>query len=177
MTPESTWAEGLYTIHLNSLTAVKCLLRPGVLTHPFPSTCAKPPSSNLPWLNSRQAYNMTHISSIEHGHQLCAWASLAQTGSYLQRSTGCLVTLDKASLPWEKPDSPVRRLSRANSAPLWPTGRITTAPLRVQVYFGILFSSYFHATASFGVIFDRFFRLHIFPSVCHSYQLNAGERN
>lgn len=83
------------------------------------------PSSNLPWQNSRQAHNMTHSSSIEHGRQLCAWASLARPGSYLQRSTGCLLTLDKAALPWDRPDSCVWRHFRDDSAPLWPEGRNT----------------------------------------------------
>lgn len=97
------------------------------------------PSSNLPWLNSRQAHNMTHSSSIERGRQLCAWASLPQPSSYLQRSTGCLATLDKASLPWERLDSSIWTNLRVNSAPLWLQGHNATNQPSVagsRLYFG-----------------------------------------
>lgn len=186
ITPESTWAEELHSfppIHLNSLTAVKCLLRPGVLTQsahtPIPINLCDAAFIQFTMTELQTGHNMTHISSTEHGHQLCAWASLAQTGSYLQRSTGCLLTLDKASLPWERLDSPTQRLSRGNSAPLWRLGHITTTQPSVvgsRIYFGTV-SFIISCNSVAWSNFWLFLRLHIFPYACHSYLLSAGERN
>lgn len=96
-----------------------------------------------------------------------AWASLAQTGSYLQRSAGCLVTLDKASLPWERLDSRIQRLFRANSAPLWHLRHITTtqrSAVGSWIYFGSI-----SALISGNSHLCLFLRWHIFLYVYHCW--------